>query len=273
MAEHRGLALPRCRLGSRARGQSTPQVVGRDVECGEIRQLQARSIATCVMTALCCTAWNGPIGAPNWWRCLTCSSTRSNTRWQAPTVVTANPVNARCGPLSRSACTRSVSGSRRREGHLGDVRHRIEDRAARRMTALSAATRNTPASVTTARASRAITVRARVCGAVEHPPRGVATPSHRREPRCRPVRRQTRSPARRSRTGSWSPSTASDQWPCPVHSSDRQLDRVDGIREFRPPLVHSSSTVVSGRLLFSNLQTSVAGHCLVTASRRSCHSR
>ena len=55
---------------------------------------RARSTSRYMSANLCFTAWNEPIGTPNWWRSFTCPRSRSRIRWQAPTVVSATAVEA-----------------------------------------------------------------------------------------------------------------------------------------------------------------------------------
>ena len=64
-------------------------------------------MATYMSTALCLTAWNDPIGTPNWWRSLAYSTVMSRIRWDAPTVGIAHPSVA-------SATARSMP-----TGHVG----------------------------------------------------------------------------------------------------------------------------------------------------------
>src|SRR5262245_1734093 len=55
---------------------------------------RARSMATYMSTAMCLTAWNDPIGTPNWCRSFTWPSTMSSTRCDAPTIMAERPVTA-----------------------------------------------------------------------------------------------------------------------------------------------------------------------------------
>ncbi len=97
---------------------------GRRPRRGRVRRTDtphgpARS-ATYMSTALCLTAWNEPIGTPNWWRSLTYSTVMSRMRCDAPTVGIAQPsvasATARSMPPATSAAAETPVG---RHGDAG----------------------------------------------------------------------------------------------------------------------------------------------------------
>ena len=232
-------------LGHR-RGQRAPVVVLGDGERGEVaRAARARSMATYTSTAMCLTAWNEPIGTPNWWRCRMWSSTRSKTRCEAPTIVAARPVSASSRArvdrgARRPGRRRPLGGHarRRRSATVGEVEAGVDRRLAGRRARRRPGTRNTPmpSSVAATTASSSARSPSRTCagGAVEHPAvavgagRDVAGVEHggaraaagdrRRARRSRTVAVQ-RTRARAGGAGWWWPGTAWGRPPSPSSSS------------------------------------------------------
>src|SRR5437016_3032231 len=72
---------------------------------------RAASTSTRIVAAACLTAWNEPIGTPNWWRCLLYSTARSSIRAIAPKESAATRTAARAAQPARNSRASTSSGS------------------------------------------------------------------------------------------------------------------------------------------------------------------